>query len=466
MFQSLVILLALTFAIAQFSTLLNKQYYCTNVTSFDPEVEEIRELLDTSSCLAPPGLYIPGQSVADILTDEDLAIVYVGWSKFDLNTMFDFSGMVASEEIRFILGAAVAILAFWRLHKVLKSKGKTLKPWYKESCWKRPKALWSQLKVKHLVWTMAFATVNEITLQFIKFLYIGGIPMPIIGQINEVASSNVMSYMAFVIGINVGTEGCCWCAYIWNTEIGCIGKPTFVSLFVVVDIFMDLLYFSVCFLDVWNELGSDTHWYDYLVCLSEGNIFLYFTLLFPIYKVSSAVKTLDNFWYWDTHHQTQRLSQVQKLYSDSSETKKLNIRKMIGGFFLGISSIAGAAYLIIWTTSHIEKATVMCDSAMECYDNLVDDPMMAWSLGGCYKGKVYPFVPMENYISPDGEKLYCDCKYAIVNEVSTIESAVGFVERMRSLRWLFLKVRIYEPVTKSFDTPSNLQVIQMELHYE
>merc|ERR1719184_348948 len=91
---------------------------------------------------------------------------------------------------------------------------------------------------------------------------------------------------------------------------------------------------------------------------------------------------------------------------------------------------------------------------------------MTWRYGGCYKGKVYPFVPMEDYISPRGDKLYCDCKYAIIGELSTGESSVGFINRMRSLRWLFLKVRTPNAVTTPLITNSNLEVIQIDLHTE
>merc|ERR1719317_547951 len=102
---------------------------------------------------------------------------------------------------------------------------------------------------------------------------------------------------------------------------------------------------------------------------------------------------------------------------------------------------------------------------MECYDDLLDDPMTAWKYGGCYKGKVYPFVPMENYTSPSGDKLYCDCKYAILTEVNNLKSAAGFMKLMRSLRWMFLKVRAYEPLG-TIRTNPNMRVVQMELHRE
>ena len=100
-----------------------------------------------------------------------------------------------------------------------------------------------------------------------------------------------------------------------------------------------------------------------------------------------------------------------------------------------VSSVCGA-YLIIWTETHIEQASYNCDRVLECHDDLTDDAMMTWKYGACYKGKVYPFVPMDNYTSPIGDKLYCDCKYALIAEYSSEKSSIGFVNRMRSLRWL------------------------------
>ena len=59
------------------------------------------------------------------------------------------------------------------------------------------------MSAKYLVKLMVFATVSEIILQFNKFLYIGGVNMPVIGRIDEVASRSVISYLALVIGINL-----------------------------------------------------------------------------------------------------------------------------------------------------------------------------------------------------------------------------------------------------------------------
>ena len=60
---------------------------------------------------------------------------------------------------------------------------------------------------------MILGTLTEIILQFTKFLHIGGVSIPIVGRANEVASRDMISYMATVIGINLCTEGFCWCAY-------------------------------------------------------------------------------------------------------------------------------------------------------------------------------------------------------------------------------------------------------------
>lgn len=459
--QFFVALLSLTFAVAQFSTLSSKQYYCTNVSSFDPDVEEVLELRETSPCLAPPGLIKPGKSLADILTDE-LAIVYAKWSNFDMETMFEVSGLMISEEVRFFLAVPVAILAVFRCRKALRSKRKIIKQWWEEPCWKKPKAFYTYLTVKYIIWSMVFSTICEIMIQFIKFIYIGGINIPIIGQVDEVASTSVMSYMAFVIGINVGVEGCCWCAYIWNSEIGYIDQPVLTSILIVIDIIMDLLYFSICFLDIHNELDSDTEWYNYLVSLSEGNLFLYFTLLSPIYKISAALSTLDDFWYYHTWRKDLKPQNIPA--HESSSSRKLVIPKLILSFLLAIFSIIIGAYLITKTQSHLQQASDKCAKVMERHTSLINDPMMAWYLGACYKGKVYPFVPIENYTSPAGEKLYCDCKYGILNELSTGESAVGFINLMRSLRWVFMKTRLLEPVSKSLVTKANIQIIQIELH--
>ena len=72
-------------------------------------------------------------------------------------------------------------------------------------------------------------------------------------------------------------------------------KPVLRSVLVFIDMVMDVLYFCTYFVDINNELPSDSVWYDYLVCLSESNVFLYFTILFPIFRISSAFRTLDDF---------------------------------------------------------------------------------------------------------------------------------------------------------------------------
>ena len=142
---------------------------------------------------------------------------------------------------------------------------------------------------------MAFSTFTEITLQFIKFVYVGGVTLPLIGRVDEVASSNVMSYLALVIGVNVCIEGFCWCAFLLNSEIYCVDQLVLTTVLVVLDIMMDVLYFFCGFLDIQNELPSDSDFYSYLVSFSEDNIFLFITLLLPIYQISAKLSTLNNF---------------------------------------------------------------------------------------------------------------------------------------------------------------------------
>ena len=89
---------------------------------------------------------------------------------------------------RVFLGLAVAVLSLFRFINTWRTTGKKLKPWRDEPWWKIPKALYGHLTVKHIVKLLVFSTVSEITLQFIKFLYIGGIEIPVIGHVREVAS--------------------------------------------------------------------------------------------------------------------------------------------------------------------------------------------------------------------------------------------------------------------------------------
>ena len=72
-------------------------------------------------------------------------------------------------------------------------------------------------------------------------------------------------------------------------------------------------------------------------------------------------------------------------------------------------------YLIIQTESHLEEAATQCDNALTD-GRAEDDFMLPWYYNSCFKGKVYPFVPIEDYTSSEGEKLYCDCKYAIIRQ--------------------------------------------------
>lgn len=83
--------------------------------------------------------------------------------------------------------------------------------------------------------------------------------------------------------------------YIWSTKLHCFELPFLVSIFIVIDLMTDFLYLSTGFVEIKNELASDVFWYDYLVCLSEKNIFLYITLLIPIFKISGAFCSLDDF---------------------------------------------------------------------------------------------------------------------------------------------------------------------------
>ena len=53
-------------------------------------------------------------------------------------------------------------------------------------------------------------------------------------------------------------------------------------------------------------------------------------------------------------------------------------------------------------------------------------------LGSCFKGRAYPFVPIKNYTLPNGDKLYCDCKYAIIYDFFGFESAVTYKQHEKS----------------------------------
>ena len=94
---------------------------------------------------------------------------------------------------------------------------------------------------------------------------------------------------------------------------------------------------------------------------------------------------------------------------------------------------ASGIFLIIRTESHLTEAACMCDNAKE-FHKVEDDLMKAWAFGSCYKGKVYPFVPIDDYLLPNGNKLFCDCKYAVIPYFIDEGSAVGFINKMRSLR--------------------------------
>ena len=91
-------------------TLVSKPVYCQNLSSFDIPREELLELIEDNDCLAPPGQKIPGKSLSSLIR-EDFLIGQVEWSKFDISNVFKFGGLKLSEEIRFVLGLAVAVLA-------------------------------------------------------------------------------------------------------------------------------------------------------------------------------------------------------------------------------------------------------------------------------------------------------------------------------------------------------------------
>ena len=77
--QFVVSILAVVFGIAQFATLIDKPLFCANVSSFDiPSVDEVNELKEKNPCLAPPGVYTPGDSLGNIIgSDRDFATVIV-----------------------------------------------------------------------------------------------------------------------------------------------------------------------------------------------------------------------------------------------------------------------------------------------------------------------------------------------------------------------------------------------------
>ena len=179
--------------------------------------------------------------------------------------------------------------------------------------------------------------------------------MPFMGRADEVSLGNVISYLALVIGINVSTEGNCWCAYIWNLELACIDEGKLISIFIISDILIDFLYFSLCFLHTNNELNNDTNWFDYLVSFSERNLFLYFTLLYPVYKISSSLSKLDNFWFQNTMNKN--IYSTKKSPQVSSSTRSSSWKKLFGGFLLAVCSNAGGVYLILWTYSHLKEAS-------------------------------------------------------------------------------------------------------------
>lgn len=128
-----------------------------------------------------------------------------------------------------------------------------------------------------------------------------------------------------------------------------------------------------------------------------------------------------------------------------------------------VVTVLSGVYLILWTESHLEDAFNSCENAI-VNGSKEDDPMLAWAWGSCFKGKRYPLFAMEDYISTSGEKLYCDCKYAMIAEYNSIESAVGFINRMRSLCWIFW-ISQFQGSNTTLITNPNLQLILIKFHY-
>ena len=121
----------LAFGVAQFSDMVSKPFYCTNLR-FGAEVDEVLSLIKTTKCLAAPGMKIPGRSLSSIFTHENIGTFTVEWSRIDLKTFPDFSDLKISREIRFLLALLVFLLAAFRVRKEFLVKAKNIKPWYEE----------------------------------------------------------------------------------------------------------------------------------------------------------------------------------------------------------------------------------------------------------------------------------------------------------------------------------------------
>lgn len=131
-----------------------------------------------------------------------------------MDSILEIFGSKTRKEFRLVIGILVAVLAARRGWNSYRSKSGVILPWRQKEWYRRPDAILSYLSVKHMVKLRISSTLMEILLQSTKFLYIGGVNFPILGRTDEVASRDMISYLAFVIGINLCTEGFFWCAYV------------------------------------------------------------------------------------------------------------------------------------------------------------------------------------------------------------------------------------------------------------
>lgn len=248
------------------------------------------------------------------------------------------------------------------------------------------------------------------------------------------------------------------------------------SVLVSVDMTMDVLYLSISSIDLKSELGYNAEWYDYIVCFSESDLFLFFTIIFTIFRISGGFQTLDDFWSESTLAEKLSISKiaagennhesnVQNMKATVELEEKLSPKiyqcKLLGGILLLIFLVVSGIYLIIWTESHLQQAVTMCDSTSG-YISSEEDIMKTWGYGSCRKGKVFPFVPIEGYNSPTGNILYCDCKYAIIPYIVNGQSAVSFVNNMRSLRWVYWQV-VIDSVNRTIISNRNLKLLFMHI---
>jgi hypothetical protein len=224
---------------------------------------------------------------------------------------------------------------------------------------------------------------------------------------------------------------------------------------------MDILYLSTCFIGIQNELADDVDWKDFLVALSEDDLFLYLTLLIPIFKMSGVFDTLDDFWYENTRRKKEQSE--GSIPVSSVSRKRVSWIQLTAASLLSVCMIVGGSYLIIWTESHLEEASTVCDSTVS--EDSQADPMQPWRFGSCIKGKTYPFVPIKDYTLSAGKKLYCDCKYAIVSQYINIEQGVAFVNNMRSLSWVYWIGQISNIINSTLITNPNLKLIIIYFQY-